>query len=454
MHNLEAALLVSAYLLVCFGYWRKWHKVHAAVSLAGDGKRLLVGFASQTGKAFQLAQQAAQTLAQSGISSQILPLNAITPSHLSEYSQALYIVSTYGEGEPPDNASQFVRQHLQHLAASALEHMQFGVFALGDSRYEHFCGFGHQLQQALRAKGARPWFAPLELDRQCSTSGQRWHEYLTHLGAEHSPPTAVPANDGWQQWTLSTRKHLNPASPGAPLYRLRLKPTESQILHWRAGDVVEVAVDGSPDVAPRSYTIASLPCHGYIELVVRQHWSAGTHALPKLGLASGWLTERATLGTALTVRTIASPAPALDLDRPWILIGAGSGIAGVIAQLHARNQATHCDGCWVIFGERDPQADQPFAEEIAQWQAQGLISRLDKTFSQSACKPNEPSYVQDIVHTAADTMRAWINSGAQIYLCGSRSGLGISVHEALVSLVGELKLTQMHSQGHYWRDVY
>jgi sulfite reductase (NADPH) flavoprotein alpha-component len=453
MHNFAAALLASAYLLLCYCYWRKWRASHAPALERSNGKRLLVGFASQTGQALQLAQQAAHTLAQAGVSSQVLPLNAITPAHLCEYSQALYVVSTYGEGEAPDNASQFLRQHLHVLADSALEHMQFGVFALGDSRYEHFCGFGHKLQQALSAKGARAWFDPLELDRQAPAKEQLWYEYLTHLGVKRSTSSAE-ISEGWQQWTLISREQLNPASPGAPLYRLKLKPTEQHRLHWRAGDVVEVAVGNSPDTAPRSYTIASLPCHGFIELVVRQRWSTGTHASPKLGLASGWLTEQAALGTALTVRTLASPAPALDVHKPWILIGAGSGIAGVIAQLHTRNQASHCDGCWVIFGERDPQADQPFAEEIAQWQAQGLISRLDKTFSQSACKPNESSYVQDIVHSAADMMRAWIDGGAQIYLCGSRSGLGISVHEALVNLVGELKLTQMHSQGHYWRDVY
>lgn len=472
MHNLAAALLISAYGLFCYYYWRRGRLTRAPIQPAAlhSGSRVLLGVASQTGQALQLAQQAAHQLAHAGVISRILPLNAITPAHMAEHTQALYVVSTYGEGEAPDNASQFLR-NLQHLTASALQHLQFGVFALGDSRYEHFCGFGHQLQQTLCAKGARPWFSPLELDRQASANEQPWHQHLTHYlshlnGAEDLPimtatAEAATATATWQQWTLSERQHLNPGSPGAPLFRLRLRPAQGAALRWQPGDVLEVQVNPPPDapedsppLAPRSYTIASLPQHGYIELVVRQRWSAGKHALPQLGPGSGWLTQHAPLTSLLSVRRLANPAPPLDPNKPWILLGAGSGIAGVLAQLHARAQGPHSEGCWVIFGERDAQADLPYADLLANWQRQGMISRLDKTFSQLPRKPNGPCYVQDIVHSAAESILAWIINGAQIYVCGSRAGLGVSVHEALVDLVGELKLTQMHTQGHYWRDVY
>ena len=63
------------------------------------------------------------------------------------------MVSTYGEGEPPDTGAAFLRRYLKKNDA-ALAHLQFGILALGDRDYRHFCGFGHALNHGLHHRGA------------------------------------------------------------------------------------------------------------------------------------------------------------------------------------------------------------------------------------------------------------------------------------------------------------
>ena len=55
------------------------------------------------------------------------------------------MVSTYGEGEAPDNGAHFARQ-LQ-ATEIRLDHLEYAVLALGDRRYRHFCGFGNRIDQ-------------------------------------------------------------------------------------------------------------------------------------------------------------------------------------------------------------------------------------------------------------------------------------------------------------------
>src|SRR5690606_13176050 len=107
-------------------------------------------------------------------------------------------------------------------------------------------------------------------------------QHLEVFGAH--PADAVVATDV-MPWRLVDRHHLNPGSPGAPLYEVMLRP-QGVMPTWNAGDLVEVCVG---EDAPRTYSMASLPASGSLTLLVRQV----RHADGRLGVASGWLTDQA-----------------------------------------------------------------------------------------------------------------------------------------------------------------
>lgn len=212
-------------------------------------------------------------------------------------------------------------------------------------------------------------------------------------------------------------------------------------------------VESLSPLPSREYSISSLPSDGQIELLVRQTHQARQSANggAALGLASGWLTRFAPVGclVELRVRTNRRFHAPPD-DRPLILIGAGTGFAGLRAHLKARAQRGHTAN-WLIFGERNRAYDQFHAEDLTDWQSRGLLQRLDYAWSRDRL---ECRYVGDVVRLAPATLRQWIDAGASIYLCGSAERMGRSVHAALCDAIGENRLEALDKEGRYRRDIY
>lgn len=96
---------------------------------AGDASAWLIGFASQSGFAEQLAWQTAGQLQAAGLPVKVQPLANVSEQDLRESDNALFVVSTFGDGEAPDSARGFERKVLSH--ASQLDRLNFAVLGLG-----------------------------------------------------------------------------------------------------------------------------------------------------------------------------------------------------------------------------------------------------------------------------------------------------------------------------------
>src|SRR5690606_10075089 len=105
------------------------------------------------------------------------------------------------------------------------------------------------------------------------------------------------------------------------------------------------------------------------------------------------------------------PAP----ERPLLLVGNGTGIAGLRAHLAAR-VAAGARRNWLLFGERNRDRDFHYRGDIERWQADGFIERLDLAFSRDG---HAHRYVQHVLRDAAAALHEWIEAGAAIHVCGS-----------------------------------
>ena len=115
--------------------------------------KIAVLYASQSGTAEGLARKLAKELKSKGHVASLASLEGYTPAALAEERYAIFIASTYGEGDPPDAAQPFYQKLcLEHLPRYL--DLSYSVLALGDSHYEHFCKFGIDLDNKLAALGA------------------------------------------------------------------------------------------------------------------------------------------------------------------------------------------------------------------------------------------------------------------------------------------------------------
>lgn len=441
------ATLSLSYAGVCLAPWlraRAKRRASAAAKAAlANHPAWLVAYASQTGNAEELATQTAHNLQLAGIPVRLCALAELTAMDLQQAERALFLVSTYGEGDAPDNAAAFMGRLM--TGELALPQLHYGVLALGDRSYGQFCGFGRALDAWLATQGASRLFERIEVDRSASAAIEQWFQHLSHLaGTSDAPDWSAPA---FGDWKLMQRQLLNPGSAGGAIYHVELAPVSGSLPDWQSGDLVQVAAPADPS-QPREYSIASIPRDGSVHLLVRQH----AHPDGSLGLASGWLTAQATVGDVVQLRLRQHKRFRLEdnAQRPLILIGNGSGIAGLRGHLKSRVLAGQRRN-WLIFGERNAAHDFHYREEIEGWHASGDLPRLDLAFSRDQA---ERTYVQDRLRGNADEITLWLQQGAAIYICGSLAGMAGGVDQALQEMLGRSALDALAAEGRYRRDVY
>lgn len=497
MRYLAAGLIIFLYLIFCWLCWRRYRKQHQNVNTKPiTPTEILVAHASQTGAATMYARQTLQQLQAAGKDAALVSLNQVSPELLSHTKILLIVASTYGEGEAPDNGNRFIKNCLAPLNGNSLKDLQIAILGLGDSSYQKFCGFAHQLHSELQHRGAHFLTDVIEVDKLDESALRHWQYYLGQIsGQPHYADWSKPV---YAQWQIIQREHINSGSPGAPAYHLKLVPLGRDIFpgEWQAGDIAEIGpgnsdktiadflhllgretldsetfrycdlmvnperlqelknlddqaiIDALDDLPHREYSIASVPAENSLDLLVRQV-SLGAETF---GLGSGWLSVHAQLRGPIRLRIrrnerFHSPAN----NCPLILIGNGTGIAGLRA--HLANPARMGTRNWLIFGERRASADNFFSADIQQWQKSGHLSRVDRVFSRDAAA-NAPRYVQDLLAPNAGELQRWVEQGASIFVCGSLHGMAQAVDDALRDILGAEQLEQMAEARRYCRDVY
>ncbi|WP_370529155.1 sulfite reductase subunit alpha [Undibacterium sp. KW1] len=461
----STALVAISYLSFCLQTLRR-HKDELATQHHGfstelnqaHAQNILIAYASQTGFAEQIAVKTAQHLQDAGMSVAVSSLAAIKTETLNKTSRILFILSTTGEGDAPDNAAAFTRLTMSQKID--LSHLHFAVLALGDRHYQQFCAFAHRVDLWLKHQHAHSLFDMIEVDNGDEAALRHWQHYLGLLsGHTEMADWSKPA---YQEWILTERELLNPGSLGGPAYRIACIPaqnTNGSEHIWQAGDIAEIGPDYPPQTANdnttderpvlphRDYSISSLPADGKLELLVRQmHRPDGS-----LGIGSGWLTAHAEIGQSIKLRIRENRNFHMpSQDHPLILIGNGTGLAGLRAHIKARATRGHLRN-WLFFGERNVAHDFFHRQEIQDWQACGVLNKLNLCFSRDQ---TERRYVQHALQEQQADIAAWVEQGAAILVCGSLQGMAEEVHQTLSNMLGLDKLEQMAEAGLYKRDVY
>lgn len=145
----------------------------APVNVKPVSKDVTILFGSQTGNAQGLANKAGKELESRGYKVTVSSMSDFKPNSLKKVENLLIVVSTHGEGDPPDNAISF-HEFLHGKRAPKLDELRYSVLSLGDSSYEFFCHTGKEFDQRLEDLGGTRLYPRIDCDLDFDEPAAEW----------------------------------------------------------------------------------------------------------------------------------------------------------------------------------------------------------------------------------------------------------------------------------------
>lgn len=142
--------------------------------------QLTIIYGSQTGNAKEIAHLLQKKAMQQAIAVRLFCANEYKPRDLVKETHLIFIVSTHGEGEPPDDA-MLMHEFLQSNNTIKLDKLKYAVLGLGDSSYEFFCQSAKDFDAFFSKLGAHSLFPRLDCDVDYDDEASHWCDEVLEL---------------------------------------------------------------------------------------------------------------------------------------------------------------------------------------------------------------------------------------------------------------------------------
>lgn len=223
-------------------------------------------YGTESGNAEELAHLAGKQAGEKGIRAKVVDMADYPRDQLGEEENLLVLVSTWGDGDPPDSAVEFY-EWLHSESAPRLEGMRFSVLALGDTSYERFCQTGKDFDSRLEALGAERVYPRKDCDVDFEAPFEEWlsgalpalveagnaaASPAPAVGAAVSAPAAPPPKVDYSRKhpfvaELRERILLNGTGSAKEIYHLEFSLAGSGIT-YEPGDSLGVVPQNNPRV--------------------------------------------------------------------------------------------------------------------------------------------------------------------------------------------------------------
>lgn len=216
----------------------------AAVSapVATATKEVTVLYGSQTGNGHGLSKKLSKKLEEVGLQVTMSSMSDFKPNNLKKLQNLLIIVSTHGEGEPPDNAIPFY-EFLHSKRAPQVDHLQYSVLALGDTSYEFFCQTGKDFDKRLEELGGKRLTPRVDCDVDFDESAAEWMNQVLLSLNEAGAGSSVVENGSAVALSDSTESEFSRSNP------FQAEILENLNLNGRGSDRetrhIEISLEGS-----------------------------------------------------------------------------------------------------------------------------------------------------------------------------------------------------------------
>lgn len=219
-------------------------------------------YGSQTGNAKAVAERLGERALGQGLAIRVRSMGDFAPRQLAKERLVLLLVSTHGEGEPPDSA-RALHAYLHDPRTPRLEQLSYAVMGLGDSSYEHFCRTAVEFDRRLAELGARRilplqccdldyaadagrWSADI-LGRLAQLATARPNNVVTLPGAQPAPSRAI-GKDAPHVATLLENRRITTRDAVADVRHLALA-VDPDLLRYEPGDALGVWFHNDPALA-------------------------------------------------------------------------------------------------------------------------------------------------------------------------------------------------------------
>jgi sulfite reductase (NADPH) flavoprotein alpha-component len=162
----------------------------APAAKAEPSARLTIIYGSQTGNGKRIAERVGRNAEAAGLAVRVYAAGSYPLKDLAKERLLTIVMSTHGDGDPPDDARSFI-EFLASKRAPKLEQLSYAVLALGDSSYPRFCETGRQVHDRLAHLGARRLLPFVECDVDYDRLATPWVEQVVSGAREALGASAV-----------------------------------------------------------------------------------------------------------------------------------------------------------------------------------------------------------------------------------------------------------------------
>ncbi|ENM3850947.1 assimilatory sulfite reductase (NADPH) flavoprotein subunit [Vibrio cholerae] len=246
---------------------------------AASGKLTII-FASQTGNAKGVAQALLKEAQAAGIQAQLFDASDYKGKDLAKETHVIFVASTNGEGEAPDNALA-LHEFLKSKKAPKLPNLKYGVLGLGDSSYQFFCQTGKDFDQFLESLGAQRLIDRLDADVDYQAAATEWRtQVLSILKDELTGAVAVTSVATFavsqtaeshyskeQPYTasLSTSQKITGRDSGKDVRHIEIDLADSGIT-YQPGDALGVWYENRPQLVNALLESVGLSGHEEVQV--------------------------------------------------------------------------------------------------------------------------------------------------------------------------------------------
>lgn len=166
----------------------------AAASPTISAGRLTILYGSQTGNAKRIAEGLLERCTSQGLNVRLVRADQYPTRELKDEKLLYIVMSTQGDGDPPDDAIALV-EFIKSRRAPKLPQLKYAVLGLGDSSYPSFCGISQQLDARLAELGAHRLQDAAAADLDIETVASPWRDTaLDHAKLHLKAPGDAPAS--------------------------------------------------------------------------------------------------------------------------------------------------------------------------------------------------------------------------------------------------------------------